>query len=325
MSGRYENEQKIERMIEARLEGQPKILQEYYYYLNGSGKTYTTIYRYINYVLSFLDFTFGDDIHENFYAKIKPIHINKYIASLRTKEVNGKTERTSDSFRSVQWTGLSTFFQFLVPTYIQNNPIEHTQRPKMKDNPQVTYLTKEEIGALLDYVADNAPPKLKNRDLCLLKLGFSTGLRISAILQIDIDDIDFENNQIRVTEKGDYDDYIMFGDNLKEQILTWLNDREAYFGKYDTKALFVSMLGQRLAYRTIARTISDYAKNVTDKKVTPHVMRHSCATNLYEMTNDIYLCSKQLRHKNVTTTQRYAELSKARQKEASSMLDGMFD
>ena len=63
--------------------------------------------------------------------------------------------------------------------------------------------------------------------------------------------------------------------------------------------------------------------DVVDKHVTPHVMRHSCATNLYERTGDIYLCAGQLHHKNVTTTQRYAELSNEKQKKATSILDDM--
>jgi site-specific recombinase XerD len=66
-----------------------------------------------------------------------------------------------------------------------------------------------------------------------------------------------------------------------------------------------------------------YTKGITDKKVTPHVMRHSCATNLYEKTGDIYLCARQLHHKNVSTTQRYAELSKDRQTKAANILDDM--
>lgn len=323
MSGRYENEQSLERKIENRLYGAPSILTEYYYYLSGSGRSYTTIYRYINYILLFLKYTFKGKYDEQFYLKIKPIHINKYIASLRTKEVHGKTERTSDSIRSVQWSALNSFFQFLVPNYIDNNPVENTQRPKMKDNPNVTYLTNEEISKLLDNVANNAQDMFKNRDLCILKLGFSTGLRVSAIVQIDVDDIDFQHNQIRVTEKGDYDRYIMFGDRLKEQLILWIKDREKYFSNINSNALFVSRQKQRITDKSVARIIEKYAKNVTNKKVTPHVMRHSCATNLYEQTKDIYLCANQLGHKHVTTTQRYAELSKERQKEATNILDNM--
>jgi len=184
-------------------------------------------------------------------------------------------------------------------------------------------LTPEEITKIIHNIEMNAQDKFKNRDLCLLKLGFSTGLRVSAIIQIDIEDIDFKHNQIRITEKGDYDNYIMFGDNLKAQIISWLEDRKRYFSDYTSQALFISQRDQRLSDDMVAELLKKYSKGVTDKHVTPHVMRHSCATNLYEATGDIYLCAKQLNHKNVSTTQRYAELSKERQKQAANILDDM--
>ena len=323
MSGRYEKEMSLKCLIENRLKNSPAVIEEYYCSLVGSGKSFDTTYRYINYILSFVDFTFGDKVDEEFYLRVKPIHINKYIASLRMKQVNGKTEKTSDSIRGVHWSALNSFFQFLVPEYLDANPVEKTKRPKNKDNPKVTFLTPEEITKLMQNVEESAQAKFKNRDLCILKLGFSTGLRVSAIVQIDIDDIDFKHNQIKVTEKGDYDNYIMFGENLKAQIMAWLQDREKYFSKSDTNALFVSNRGLRLSHDMVDVMLKKYAEGVTDKKVHPHVMRHSCATNLYEKTGDIYLCAKQLNHKNVSTTQRYAELSTERQKHAANVLDSM--
>lgn len=323
MSGRYEKEMDLERKIKNRLANVPPIIGEYYYSLIGAGKSYDTAYRYINYIIAFLNFTFKGSCDDQFYLKVKPVHINKYISSLRTKEVNGKVERTSDSIRGVHWSALNSFFQFLVPDYLQSNPVENTTRPKVKDNPKVTYLTPEEITGILDNVSANAQGRFKNRDLCLLKLGFSTGLRVSAIVQIDVDDVDLKHNQIRVTEKGDYDNYVLFGENLKAQIVLWLKDREKYFSNCESRALFVSQLGQRISDDMVGEILKKYSKGVTDKKVTPHVMRHSCATNLYEKTGDIYLCAKQLHHKNVSTTQRYAELSKEKQKKAANILDGM--
>ena len=322
MSGRIEKEIALERKIKNRLDGAPSILVEYYYSLIGSGKSYDTAYRYINYILSFINFTFGDKYDEKFYSKVKSIHINKYITSLRTKNVNGKVGRTSDSIRGVQWSALNSFFQFLIPDYITTNPVANTTRPKIKDNPKVTYLTPEEIAGIMHNVETNAQKKLKNRDLCLLKLGFSTGLRISAIVQIDIDDIDLRNNQIRVTEKGDYDNYVLFGENLKSAITAWIEDRNKYFSNCNSNALFVSQRGQRISDDMVDVLLKKYAKGVTDKHVHPHVMRHSCATNLYEATGDIYLCSSQLHHKNVSTTMRYAEISKEKQKKAVEVLDG---
>lgn len=323
MSGRYEKEIKLEGKIKNRLNGAPSIIEEYYYSLIGSGKSYDTAYRYINYILSFLAFTFNGRHNEQFYLDVKPTHINKYITSLRTKEVNGVAERTSDSIRGVHWSALNSFFQFLVPNYIDSNPVESTKRPKVKDNPKVTYLTPEEISKILYKVETDAQDKFKNRDLCILKLGFSTGLRISAIVQIDVGDIDLKHNQIRVTEKGDYDNYVMFGENLKAQIVAWLKDRDDYFSGCATSALFVSRFGQRISDDAVSEMLKKYTHGVTDKHVTPHVMRHSCATNLYERTGDIYLCSKQLNHKNVSTTQRYAELSREKQKRAANILDDM--
>lgn len=324
MSGRYEKEQGLERKIKNRLNGIPAIIGEYYYSLIGSGKSYDTAYRYINCIIAFYKFTFkNENNNDQFYLNVKPLHINKYIASLRTKEVKGKIERTSDSIRTVHWSALNSFFQFLVPDYIDANPVANTQRPKMKDNPKVTYLTPEEISKVMYNVETNAQDKFKNRDLCLLKLGFSTGLRVSAIVQIDIEDVDLQHNQIRVTEKGDYDNYVMFGDNLKTQIISWLEDRKRYFAGYSSRALFISQRDQRISDDMVAELLKKYSKGATDKHVTPHVMRHSCATNLYEKTGDIYLCSKQLHHKKVSTTQRYAEISNEKQKKAANILDDM--
>lgn len=323
MSGRYEKEKVFENRINAKIEHAPQVISEYYYSLIGSGKSYATTYNYINYIMSFLDFTFGNKCTEDFYLKVKAVHINKYISSLRTREVKGEIKRTSDSIKTVQWSALNSFFQFLIPNYIQNNPVSDTKRPKMKDNPSVTYLTQEEIASVLHNVEEKASEKMVNRDLCMLKIGFGIGLRASAIVQIDINDIDLSHNRIRVTEKGDRDSYVMFGDNIKQQLNLWLQDRQKYFGHYDTNALFVSQMGKRISTLRLSELLTKYSVGATEKHVTPHVMRHSCATNLYEKTGDIYLCAMQLNHKNVTTTQRYAEISNSRQREAANILDDL--
>lgn len=322
-NGRYEKELRFETRTRNKLEVLPEIMTEYYYYMIGAGNSFTTVDNYINYIRSFLSFTFGDKCQENFYIKVKAVHINRYIASLRTKTINGEVKRTSDSIRALHWSALNSFFQFLVPSYIQENPVSDTKRPKIKDNPNVTYLTPEEIAKIINNVNHIANKRMLNRDLCILKLGLSTGLRVSAIVQIDIDDIDLAHNQIKVTEKGDVDNYVFIGDNLKEQIALWLKDRNEYFGHCDTKALFVSQKRSRLSTDSVAKIVTKYSKGITDKHITPHVMRHSCATNLYDKTGDIYLCAKQLNHKNIATTQRYAEISRDKQKEATNILDKM--
>ena len=324
MSGRYETETKFEDRTKQKLQGLPSVVTEYYYSLISAGSTFATISNYVNYISSFLKYTFGEDCKEDFYKEVKPMHINKYIASLRTKVVKGKVQRTSDSIKAVQWSALNSFFQFLVPDYMTYNPVSNTKRPKNKDNPNVTYLNSEEIAKIYDNIKNTAQKTMLNRDLCLLKLGFNTGLRISALVNIDIDDIDLKHGHITVTEKGDRDYRVLIGENLKQQIELWMEDREKYFGNCDTNALFVSQCKNRISTDAVRKLLTRYSEGATDKNVTPHVMRHSCATALYEKTGDIYLCAKQLHHQQVTTTQRYAEMSQKKQKEAVNILDSLF-
>lgn len=322
MSGRYEKEMQLDSNIKAQLNNMPDIFTDYYYSLISSGKSYGTAKTYIDRLYQFIKFTFGEDCDEDFYTAIKSTHINKYISSLRTRKVNGKTKRISDSYKTVSWSALNSFFDFLVPEYINSNPVLNTDRPKMRDNPDVTFLTESEIATVLENVKNKANERMVNRDLCILKLGFATGLRISAIVQIDIDDLDLKRNRIKVTEKGDRDYYVLVGENMKTQILLWLEDRKKYFPNANNDALFVSQESSRISTRTVNDLLTKYT-DVVDKRVTPHVMRHSCATNLYEKTGDIYLCAKQLHHKNVSTTQRYAELSQEKQKHAANILDDL--
>lgn len=322
MSGRYEKEMQLESNIKTQLNNMPEIFADYYYSLISSGKSYGTAKTYIDRLYQFIKFTFGEDCDEDFYTEVKSTHINKYISSLRTRKVNGKTKRISDSYKTVSWSALNSFFDFLVPEHINSNPVLNTDRPKMRDNPDVTFLTESEIVSVLENVKKKANERMVNRDLCILKLGFATGLRISAIVQIDIDDLDLKRNRIKVTEKGDRDYYVLIGENMKAQILLWLEDRKKYFPNANKDALFVSQESSRISTRTINDLLTKYT-DVVDKRVTPHVMRHSCATNLYEKTGDIYLCAKQLHHKNVSTTQRYAELSQEKQKQAANILDDL--
>lgn len=322
MSGRYEREMQVDNKVKMQLNTMPEIITEYYYSLLSAGKSYNTAKEYICRIEKFIKYMYGTNCPEDFYLQVKSVDVNRYISSLRTMSAKREGQRISDSYRTVSWSALNSFFEFLVHDYIDKNPVANTTRPRMKDNPDVTFLTEEEVGAILDNVREKANHRMVNRDLCILKLGFSTGLRVSAISQIDISDIDFKNNRIRVTEKGDKDYFVFIGDNLKNQINLWLEDRNRYFGRATTDALFVSQECNRISTVSINTMIKKYS-SVVNKNVTPHVMRHTCATHLYEQTGDIYLCANQLHHTNVSTTQRYAEMSVKKQRQATSILDKM--
>lgn len=323
MSGRYEKELRIDNKMKEQLNELPRVISDYYYSIISSGKSYVTAKSYIYHIDKFLNYISVKPYPEDFYKNIDSNMINRFISDLRMGNVSDtKKKRMSDSYLTTSWSALNSFFDFLVPDYIKENPVTLTKRPKQRDNPEVTFLNEKEIQIMFDNVVALSESMFTNRDLAILKLGFATGLRVSEIVQIDIDDIDFSTNRIKVTGKGDRIYDVMMGHNLRKQIKMWLKDREIYFKNVNTNALFVSKKHSRLAARTVNDLIERYSKSI-NKHVTPHVMRHSCATNLYEKTGDIYLCASQLHHKNVTTTQRYAEMSKEKQKKATSILDDL--
>lgn len=323
MTGRMEKEIVATNKMQAKLKGLPKIFSEFYYYMCTT-KSYTTVERYVAYVKEFAEFLNGENIPNNFYKKVTPLDINKYFAALKNKETTNGHYNTSDSIRATKWSALNTFFGFLKENdYIKENPMDRTERPKVQDTPDVAYLTEKEIQMILENVDRLASKKMKNRDLAIIMLGLTTGLRVSAITQIDIGDIDFENNIIKVIEKRGKTCNILFGDRVKKQLELWLQDRKKYFSMANTDALFISSFKKRITRDGIRVMLEKYSKDVTNKHVTPHVLRHSCATNLYEKTGDIYLCASVLNHKNIATTMRYANMSKNKKQQAANILNDM--
>lgn len=321
MSGRSEKEVQSHQKMQLKLKELPTIFSEFYYYMY-SNKSYTTMETYISYVKEFALFIDDGDITDTFYKKVKPSDINRYFAQMRNIEKNGEYHRVSDSIRATKWSAINTFFNYLEKNdYIKNNPMNKTERPRVQDNPEVAFLTEEEMHAILKNVRAKANKRMLNRDLALISLGLTTGLRVSALIQINIQDIDFDNNIIRVIEKRSKTCNTLFGDNVKEYLLAWIEDRKKYFPKITTDALFVSNYNERMSRHGVRAILKKYSEGITNKNVTPHVMRHSCATNLYEKTGDIYLCATVLNHQNVATTQRYAEISQAKKKSAANILD----
>lgn len=323
-NGRLEKETIEFAKIEEKLKTLPQIFTDYYYTMRAEKKSYSTLREYIMAINSFMNYICKDNSNDEFYKSVNAMDINKYMISLETKKVGNKTKSTSSAFRAAQWYALNSFFEFLVDTdKISGNPMPKKSRPKITDNASVTYLTEEEVSGIIENIKDTARDNMVNRDLCLFMLGVTTGLRVSAILQINMEDIDMEKGVIHVIEKRSKVFDVILGKKAKKILKAWIIDREKYFKDADTNALFISQTNQRMSYDAVRKLLLKYSEGVTSKNVTPHVMRHTCATNLYEKTGDIYLASAQLHHSNISTTQRYAEISNKKLKHAASVLDDM--
>lgn len=323
-NGRLEKEiQELEK-IRSKINELPKIIRDYYYYLEASDKSYTTIKVYINYVKNLMDYCTHGIYDENFYKQITSMVINEYMSSIRYRVgSNGKTIKTGNEIRATRWSALNTFFTYLKSNQlIDNNPMEQTFRPSCKQDKNVVFLNEEEIQQCINNVYENCNDRFVNRDACIIALGVSIGLRVSAITQINIEDLDFDTNTLRVVEKGNKYRIMDFGENLKQKFLAWINDRNKYFSDVKTNALFVSRKRNRISVSATEDIVAKYTNNI-NKHITPHKLRATCATNLYKKTGDIYMVANQLGHANIATSKIYTEIDHEAKLKAANILDGM--
>ena len=251
--------------------------------------------------------------------------INEYMSSIRYKTgSNGEAVKIGNGIRAARWSSLNTFFAYLKTNQlIDANPMEQTFRPSSsKQDKSVTYLTEDEIKKCLDSIYEKGTEKFINRDICIVSLGISIGLRVSAITQINLEDIDFEANTLRVVEKGNKYRVMHFGDNLKQKLVAWCDDRDKYFYDVKTDALFISRKRNRLSVSAVEDLITKYTQSI-DKHITPHKLRATCATNLYKKTGDIYMVKEQLGHASTATSQIYTNFDNESKLKAANILDNL--
>lgn len=324
MNGRLEKELKAEEKMHNKLRELPLIFTEFYNAMAADEKSYTTMKNYINHNVDFMNYVTNHHPNNTFYIDIKTAKINQYMVSIRRKNVNGNVVRTGDDICAARWTSLNTFFKFLKDfEYINENPMDKTNRPKIRTEHQVTYLTKKEIESVLDEIRMNSSAQKRNRDLCIVSLALSTGLRVSAITQINIDDIDLYNHTINVIEKGNKIRTINFGDNLATLILQCIEDRERYYPNADTNALFLSQWQRRMTTQAVRDLVAKYTNNIQGKHITPHKLRASAATNLAASGVSIQAIAKVLGHENIQTTRRYVEVLDSEANKATNILDNL--
>ena len=323
-NGRLENEIKELNKISEKLNSYPKIIKDYYYFLEAADKSYTTIKVYINYIVNFMNYCTKNIYNELFYKDITSSTVNEYMSSIRYKtNSHGESIKIGNDIRATRWSALNTFFAYLKSNQlISNNPMEQTFRPSCKQDKCVTFLTEKEIKHCIDNVYKNCTEKFVNRDVCIISLGISIGLRVSAITQINIEDIDLENNTLRVVEKGNKYRVMNFGSNLRKKLIAWLNDRDKYYYDIKTNALFISRKRNRMSVSAVEDMIAKYTQDLS-KHITPHKLRATCATNLYKKTGDSYMVADQLGHANIATSKIYTEIDHEAKLKAANILDDL--
>ena len=161
------------------------------------------------------------------------------------------------------------------------------------------------------------------RDVALLSLFLGTGIRISELVGLNVDDVDFSSNAFIVTRKGGNRTILYFPEEVADSLYAYVRQRESSNRiPKEEKALFLSLRNKRISVRAVENIVKKYASIVTPlKHITPHKLRSTFGTNLYRETGDIYQVADTLGHKDVNTTKRhYAAISEDNRRKSAKVI-----
>lgn len=321
MNGWIEKNEKLKQQIEKHLKLLPPIFTEFYIDMQGDGKSYATIKNYLGYVEHFMNYVTNGNICDDWYLSIKAPLIKKYIISLSTRKIGDEIVKTSDDYQALRWSAINTFFGFLmVNEHIKQNPMLKTKRPKINTEHSVTYLTETEIAEVMDSINKNYTGNMLTRDKAIVGLSLATGIRISALVQINIEDVDFDNNTIKVVEKRTKTKLIQFGDNTKALLQDWIKVRTQYYGDVDTSALFLSQWKRRITTNGVRNLVSKYTKDI-NKHITPHKLRATAATQAAAAGINVQTIQNMYGHSSIQTTMRYVKALDSEKNKAINIMD----
>lgn len=208
---------------------------------------------------------------------------------------------------------LRSFFAFLVKTgVVMNNPAELISAPK-KPGRLPDVLSVNEMMKLLSEMPENTPLEIRSK--AILTLMYAAGIRVSECAGLDLTDVDFESERIRVLGKGSKERVIPAGKVALKMLKRYLGVREELI-KDEREALFLTKTGKRISTRAILTIVKDAAaRSGCFKNVHPHTFRHSYATHLLKNGASIRVIQELLGHSSLSTTQVYTHLSKKELKE----------
>lgn len=258
--------------------------------------------------------------------------IEEYLSYVSYYEKEGKEITNTERGKARKLSSLRSFYNY----YFQNEKIERNTAelvpmPKLHEK-TIIRLEPNEVATLLDQVESGTKltkkemayhEKTKIRDVALLTLLLGTGIRVSECVGLDLNDVDFENNGIKIRRKGGYEAVVYFGEEVERALREYLEQRKHMIPEAGHEnALFLSMQNRRMAVRSIENLVKKYASRVTTlKKITPHKLRSTYGTSLYRETGDIYLVADVLGHKDVNTTRKhYASMEEERRRSAANMV-----
>lgn len=307
MKGRLEHEIKSNNNLKKKLKNMPPYLEDFYYTMQD--KEYRTVESYTNHVLRYLKWLsnqFDLDITNPYLLDGRQeTHAGAYMNYLKTG--TGKEAQMSRSYRSVAWTALNHFYEFCVrKKYVEYNPMLSQKRENpARDRSSKEALTKEEVEEIFRRISEVKDEKIRARDFLLFSLMLDTAARITGILEINLDDINFKKRSVRIIGKGNIQTDHFLSDYTMNYLQRWLEIRAGCMRR-ESEALFLSEKGNRLSYESARSRFKIYGSGL-NKEISPHTTRRTIATLLYEETHDIELVKDKLVHASASTTSRYIQ------------------
>ena len=263
--------------------------------------------------------------------QIKAVDLEEYMEYLKVYQNGDKTETNGERGLKRKISALRSFYAYYYKReMIHTNPTVLIDVPKIHDK-SIIRLDTDEVALLLDYIEHCGDSltgqkrvyyeKTKERDLAIVTLLLGTGIRVSECVGLDIEDVDFKNNGIKVTRKGGNEMVVYFGEEVEKALKRYLEVRAGITPLAGHEhALFYSAQRKRMGVQAVENMVKKYSRQITTtKKITPHKLRSTYGTALYQETGDIYLVADVLGHKDVNTTKKhYAALDDARRRQAST-------
>jgi integrase/recombinase XerC len=208
-------------------------------------------------------------------------------------------------------SAIRSFYRYLVREgIVSTNPIERTSSPKL-DKRLPSFLTLGEVERLLN--APDLSSPLGQRDRAFMELLYASGLRVSELANLDLGEINLDTNEIRVWGKGSKERMVLMGEPAAEALRNYLSQgRLKLLAEKRNSALFLNRYGQRLPERSVQRILEEYTKKADlNKRVHPHMLRHTFATHLLDGGADLRVVQELLGHARLSSTQIYTHVTKS--------------
>ncbi|MGM0589461.1 MAG: tyrosine recombinase [Bacteroidota bacterium] len=286
-----------------------KLLSKYLRYLsverNASRHTITSYQKDLEQFLTFCEQEFEVEQEE-----LDPQDIDRLTIRLWLGALSDEGLKKSTLARKV--AAIRSFFKYAFKRgYVEQNPAHLLVVPK-RDKPLPTTIHKEDIERMME-LADGDQPR-KRQDRAILELFYSTGIRLSELTGLDLNQVNLTLNQIEVLGKGAKERIIPMGSRAKEALERHLDTRPELFGErtdVDARsAVFIAAHGQRLYDRAVQRLVKSYLQRTSEvTQKSPHVLRHSFATHLLDQGADIRVIKEFLGHASLAATQVYTHTS----------------